>query len=430
MDEEIFDALVVGGGLAGLSAAYTLAQEGKEVVVLDRGDYSGAKNLTGGRLYVSPIRDLFPDLWKKAPFQRAVTREDICIMDAESSVNIAYDGPELGGERPQSYTVLRGTFDKWLAKQASRKGAMIVPNTRVDSVIEKDGQVVGVRTEAGEELYAHVVIAADGALSFTAQSAGMKKPFEDKDYAVGVKEVVELDERTIDDRFNLAPGEGCARLFLGDASMGKFGGGFLYTNKSSISLGIVVGIRDMEKAGVTAPEMFEHFKQRPEIQRLLEGGETAEYGAHVISEAGKGAFSQLYGDGILVAGDAAGFTMNIGLLVRGMEYAMASGYYAAKATLDACHAQDYSAKTLSVYERMICESFVGKDFENFKEAPAVLNHPYIFEEMPKLACNVFGDLFAVPADTEKPRIWPTVRKYLTFGELRKLVKNVGGFRKL
>lgn len=428
--DEVFDAIIVGGGLSGLSAAYILAQEGKEVVVLERGDYCGAKNLTGGRLYASPIRDMFPDLWKKAPLQRAVTREDVCIMSGDGSLNVSYDGPELGGEAPQSYTVLRGTFDKWFAKQVTRKGAMLVPNTRVDGVLRDGGKVVGVKTATGEELRAHVVIAADGVLSFVAQSAGLKKPFDARDYAVGVKEVVELDAKTIEDRFNVEPGQGCARLFLGDATMGKFGGGFLYTNKDTVSIGIVAGIRDLAESGTTAPVMFEHFKQRPEIKRLIAGGETVEYGAHVISEAGKGALSTLYGDGILVVGDAAGFAMNIGLLVRGMEYAMASGYYAAQATLQALEAGDFTAGKLAVYQKMIDGSFVGKDFESFAKAPQVLDRPYLFQDMPQLACSIFGDLFEVPADKPKERIWTTVRKQLTFGELCKAVKNLGGFRKL
>ncbi|NLP25566.1 MAG: FAD-dependent oxidoreductase, partial [Syntrophomonadaceae bacterium] len=77
---EKFDVIVVGGGLAGLAAAYTLAQEDLEVLVLERGDYSGAKNVTGGRLYLNPVRDLFPDLWKKAPLERFIAHEEVAMM--------------------------------------------------------------------------------------------------------------------------------------------------------------------------------------------------------------------------------------------------------------------------------------------------------------------------------------------------------------
>lgn len=51
MDEEVFDVVIVGGGLAGCAAAYALAKAGVEVVVVERGAFSGSKNMTGGRLY-------------------------------------------------------------------------------------------------------------------------------------------------------------------------------------------------------------------------------------------------------------------------------------------------------------------------------------------------------------------------------------------
>jgi electron transfer flavoprotein-quinone oxidoreductase len=90
---EQVDCIVVGGGLAGLSAAYGLASAGLEVMVLERGDYAGAKNVTGGRLYVSPIRELYPELWAEAPFERAVAREWITMMGdgAHTTFEVAAD---------------------------------------------------------------------------------------------------------------------------------------------------------------------------------------------------------------------------------------------------------------------------------------------------------------------------------------------------
>ena len=45
-----FDAIVVGSGCAGSVAAYELAKAGKAVLVVERGNYAGAKNMTGGRI--------------------------------------------------------------------------------------------------------------------------------------------------------------------------------------------------------------------------------------------------------------------------------------------------------------------------------------------------------------------------------------------
>ncbi|PKM78326.1 MAG: electron transfer flavoprotein [Firmicutes bacterium HGW-Firmicutes-15] len=419
---EIFDAIIVGAGLAGLAAAYTLAAEGLEVLVLERGDYPGAKNVTGGRIYLNPVREMFPELWKKAPLERYIAHEEVCIMDKERSINVRYDGMELGMEPYQSYSVLRGKFDKWFAKQAERKGAMIVAKSRVDDVIMENGQVVGV-IAGGEELRANVVIACDGVLSFTAEKAGLRKGAQAKNFAVGFKEIIELPRQVIEDRFNLEGDEGLARLYMGDVTKGKFGGGFLYTNKESISLGIVVGIKDLmeEEPRIEAPQLLDDFKQRPEVARLLKGGETVEYSAHVIPEGGYKVMDKLYGDGILVAGDAAGFSMNIGVTVRGMEYAMASGYFAAQAVIQAKEKNDFTRAGLATYETLLKNSFVLKDFINFKESLEVLEYPPLFKHYPELAGNIMKDLYEVPAGP-KARLYPTIKKYISMGEMWAMVQ--------
>jgi electron transfer flavoprotein-quinone oxidoreductase len=210
---------------------------------------------------------------------------------------------------------------------------------------------------------------------------------------------------------------------MGDATAGKFGGGFLYTNKESISLGIVVGIDALteEAPEIKAPELLDKFKQRPEIQRLIKGGETVEYSAHVIPEGGLKAMSKLYGDGILVAGDAAGFSMNIGVTVRGMEYAMASGYYAAQAVIEAKEKNDFSKTGLATYETLLNNSFVLKDFQSFKESLEVLEYPSLFKHYPELAGNIMRDLYEVPAGP-KARLFPTIKKYMSMGEIWSMVQ--------
>lgn len=67
MSEREFDAdvIIVGGGLAGCSAAIVLANAGLSVIVIERGDYCGAKNMTGGRLYGHSLEKLFQISKKK-----------------------------------------------------------------------------------------------------------------------------------------------------------------------------------------------------------------------------------------------------------------------------------------------------------------------------------------------------------------------------
>jgi electron transfer flavoprotein-quinone oxidoreductase len=116
-----FDVIIVGAGLAGLGAAYTLAGSGLEVLVLERGDYPGAKNMTGGRLYLNPVRNLFPDLFENAPLERFITHEGISIMAKDRSVTLNYAGNELRDEPHQSYSILRSKFDRWLSEDQGRR---------------------------------------------------------------------------------------------------------------------------------------------------------------------------------------------------------------------------------------------------------------------------------------------------------------------
>jgi electron transfer flavoprotein-quinone oxidoreductase len=422
-----FDVIVVGAGLAGLAAAYTMAREGLEVVVLERGEYAGSKNVSGGRLYVNPVRHLFPDLLNQAPFERFITREGFSMMAAERSITVDYYGSELGRTPYQSYTVLRSRFDRWLAEQAEAQGAMLLSSAKVDDVIIENGKIIGVLT-GGDDLHADVVIACDGVLSLVAEKAGLRAPGMPHEYAVGIKEVIELDADLINARFNLDGDEGSARLFFGDITKGKFGGGFIYTNRESISLGIVVGIKTLteDEPFLEAPAFLDGFKERPEITALIKGGQTVEYSAHVIPEGGYRSLTPLSGNGILVAGDAAGLALNLGVTVRGMEYALASGYYAAQTVLQAKDAGDYGAEKLAVYHTMLEHSFVLEDFKNFKDTPTVLDDRRIVNHYPELFGSIMRDLYEIPAGP-KNRLYPTIKRYLTIGEMLAMFKD---FRKV
>jgi len=419
-----FDVIIVGAGLAGLGAAYTLAGSGMEVLVLERGDYPGAKNVTGGRLYLNPVRDLFPGLFEKAPLERFIAHEEITLMAKDRSVALTYSGNELREHPHQSYSILRARFDRWLAEQVEAQGVMVLSKTRVDDLIKDNGVITGVLA-GGDELRADVVIACDGALSLLSEKAGLRSHASPENFALGIKEVITLDSGTINDRFHLEGNEGVAYLYVGDVTQGKFGGGFLYTNRESLSLGVVIGIEDAmdEKLPIEVPVLLEAFKQRPEIAPLIKGGSPAEYSAHVIPEGGFKALGKLCGNGILVAGDAAGLALNIGFTVRGMEYALASGCFAARAVLKAKEAGNFYTGTLNVYRKLLEESFVLQDLKNFQESPAVVGNPRYFTHYPELIGNLMRDIYTIPAGP-KERLYPTLRKHIGLAELWSIFKDL------
>jgi len=430
---EKFEVIIVGAGLAGLSAAYTLAQNGIEAVVVERGDYPGAKNATGGRLYLNPVKKYLPDLWpallEEKALERPVAVELLTMIAPETSTTLRFRSGEFATPPYHSFTVLRGVLDRWLAKKAQEKGALLVTKNRVDELIRENGKVIGV-VAGGEELGAETVIACDGVLSFVAEKAGLRTPGLPRNYAVGFKEVIELPSRRIEERFALGENEGAANLFLGSLTKGRFGGGFLYTNRSSISLGMVLRIQDLMDVHPLqeAPRFLDDFKARPEIAPLLAGGETVEYSAHVLPEAGFGGLIRPFADGLLVAGDAAGFSLNVGLTVRGMEFAIASGVLAARAFRQAREKRDFSASSLSVYQKFLEESFVWQDLKTFQHAPRFLDNPRLFDHYPQLVGEIFQSLFHIGEDP-KQRLFATVKGKVGWGEAWAVLKDLrGGFK--
>jgi len=399
---EKVDCIIVGGGLAGLSAAYGLASEGVEVLVIERGDYSGAKNVTGGRLYVSPIAEIYPELWEEAPLERRVTRELLTFMaeGSHTTVEVAADRFRTGP--PRSHTVLRAKLDQWLADKVMEKGGMVITKNRVDSILKDGDRVVGI-SAGGDEIGADVTIISEGALGLLSTEAGLRAEPVAKDHAVGFKEIIELPAETIQDRWHLNEGEGAAQLFLGSVTNGLMGGGFLYTNQDSISLGVVVGIDALRwnPQQKESYKLLDEFKELPQIKPLLAGGETVEYSAHTIPEGGVRKVPPLSGDGYLLAGDAAGLALNALVTVRGMDFAIASGYHAARTVLSAREREDFSTTTLSGYDQALGESFVLKEMEKSQYIPEIMENPRLYGHYPQAVNALMEDIFTVREEPGK-----------------------------
>jgi electron transfer flavoprotein-quinone oxidoreductase len=425
------DVIIVGGGLAGLACAYELADSGMTVIVLERGDFSGSKNVTGGRIYLGPLREYLPNLWKEAPLERHVSKEIITLIGEHNSTTFELYSDRFNQEPYPSYTVLRAKFDRWLADLVSEKGIFVIPQKQVEQIIKEGEKIIGVRT-GDEELGADCVVAADGILSFTAEMAGLRQPFQPEHFALGLKEVIQLDSKTIEDRFRLGEKEGAAQLFAGSLTKGMLGGGFLYTNQESLSLGIVIGIQSLNRKEPREEiyKLLDEFKERPEIKNLVKGGIVIEYSAHLITEGGIHTKPRVYGDGILVAGDAAGLGLNMLVTVRGMEYALASGVLAGRTIKRAKEKNDFSASSLAWYDSLLNGSFIIREMTTFKNSLRVLENERLFSKYPQAISDLYERVMRVderPKEGIYQTLWEGLKKdFLNFQtfkdwlELRKM----------
>jgi electron transfer flavoprotein-quinone oxidoreductase len=390
-----FDAIVVGAGPAGSSAALAMARAGLRVALIERGEYAGAKNVSGAALYAPGLlAELLPNYWEEAPVERFLTRRVISLLGQESALSIDFRTNHFAQPPYNGFTILRPKFDRWLADKAQQAGAVLITSTVVDDLLYERDQVVGVlcRREQGE-LYAPIVIAADGANSFLAKKAGLQHEFKADEMTLGIKEVLRLDAHTIEERFNLTNDQGMATEYVGFATGNVKGGAFLYTNRDTLSIGLVTQIASLAQQRVKAYELLDQFKQHPAVAPLVRDSVPVEYSAHMIPEGGWAMLPKLSRGGLLVAGDAAGFVFAAGIFLEGMNFAIASGL-AAAATAQEAHSQgDFSAASMARYRQRLENSFVLQDLKRFKRAPAFLNNERLLHMYPELLCQAAENVF-------------------------------------
>ncbi len=375
MDKEKFniDAIVVGAGPAGISAALTLKRGGKNVVVIERSDKAGTKNMFGGAVYLNSIKSILPESFNKAPYERFIVNHTYSFLNDSGSVDIKSSALADNS----TATVMRPKFDAWLVEEAKKEGVYFAPRTLVKKLIYKNGSVVGVKTEQ-EKYFAPVVILADGVNSLLSKDIGLRKEYFPKDMVLSVKETYKLDKKILEERFNLEPdtNEGAMYEFFGGLAgfyltekkkkhpVTPFAIGFLYTFKDTISLGLGVSLEDLTLYKMKPYEVLEKFKKHPVVKKLIAGAEMNEYSAHMIPEYGYNHLSKLYANGVMIAGDAAGLINSAHF--EGTNFAIESGKLAGETAIIALNLEKYDHNILKTYEEKLRNSFVLKDMKSYR----------------------------------------------------------------
>jgi electron transfer flavoprotein-quinone oxidoreductase len=392
-----YQAVVVGAGPAGASAALTMARAGLDVALVERGNFPGEKNMFGGMLHRLPsLEEIFPDFWDRAPLERHIAKKGVTFMTGDSTFNTTIEPGSFDKTPYNGYTVFRPRFDRWLAEEAVKAGATLITRSLVDEVTKVNGKVTGV-TILGRKgaLLAPVVVAADGVLSFTALKAGLRRPtFDPGQMAVGVKALIDLSSEAINDRFGLAREQGFANEFVG-CTAGVRGGGCLYTNYDSLSVGLVFHLASLKASGKTPYDLLNAFLEQPQVAKMVRGGRLLEYSAHLIPEGGYDMIPELYGDGILVTGDAAALCNATGLNLEGINLASHSGILAGQAAVAAHEAKDFSRRGLSLYKKLMDKSYVMKDLKQYRNAPKMLHNNRIYQQYPEFVCSFMESLYKI-----------------------------------
>ena len=371
------DVLIVGGGPAGMSAALRMAQlqkaqggEPLQIAVLEKAREAGAHMLSGAMLDPSALQDLVPDFKEKgAPLASDVHHEQVYYLTKTGKIPFPIIPPPL--QNHGNYIISLNRFVKWMAGLVEAEGVDLFAGFPASEVLYDDDRVVGVRTrdqgidkhgakkstfEAGVDIRAKVTILCDGVrgnltkqlVRRLALDAGKQPQL----YAIGIKELWEVPNDRI------KPGTVIHSLGY-PLRMEEFGGAFLYSMPGGlVSFGLVTGL-DYRDPMFDPHQAFQHLKQHPVFASILQGGTLVRYGAKALPEGGWHTIPRLYGDGVLIAGDAGGFVNSMRL--KGVHLAMRTGMLAAESAFEAIRAGDTSAARLKSYENAVNASQVRSE---------------------------------------------------------------------
>jgi len=425
-----YDVVVVGAGPGGSAAALTLARKGVKVLLVERAKVPGEGNVSGGVLYGDftkgyGLMDLLPDFESEAPLERKVLSHEVDILSAPDQRSGSYQQYRLDGnsilarlglftveiQTGHNYTVTRSEFDRWFAEKAAAAGAELMTETTVSALLtdsaggerageergEREPAVLGVKTSHGD-IRCKIVIDSAGVTSGLVEAAGLRERLGPRQLYHAVKHVFRLPREEVDRRFKLREGEGRAVNCFGDFMLGVSGSAFVYTNRETVSVGIVASVDSMVRAFTerfdkvgTLQDVLESFESHPYAAEFLKGSELLEFSAHNIPRGPTAMLKKPYASGYLATGDALGAFIKIGPLFDGMRRAIASGIMAAEAYLLASESGSFRASNLSRYKDKLAplyedvnrsgrESFFSESGFAYSTLPRILFSSSLFSK--------------------------------------------------
>ena len=381
-----FDAVIVGGGPAGLASAIRLkqlaAQKGSEISVclIEKGAEIGAHILSGALMDPRALNELLPN-WQQdgAPLNAPVSEDRFFILSEDGAIKIPNSLLPKCFHNEGNYVISLGNVCRWLGEQAEALGVEIYPGfAGAEVLFNEDGSVKGVATgdmgrlhngsegpnfQMGMELLGKYTFFAEGCRGHLGKQLeakfNLREGVDPQTYGIGLKELWEITPEM--HQLGLVIHSGGWPM-----QPDTYGGGFLYhLENNQIAVGFVVGL-GYSNPHLSPFEEFQRFKTHPEIRKFLESGKRISYGARALTAGGLQSLPKLTFPGGVLVGDDAGF-LNAAR-IKGSHCAIKSGMLAAEACFDAL-AKECQHDELTAYPEAFKASWLHEELHlsrNFK----------------------------------------------------------------
>jgi FADH2-dependent halogenase/halogenation protein CepH len=337
---ESFDAIVVGGGPAGSSAAARLAMDGRSVLLLERAYmprfHIGESLIPGACAVLEQLGVL--DQIRAEDFPDKHGAEFCSVIGFNTRVPFECQG---AGRHPQAYNVERAAFDKILLDNARAQGATVIEGAAVESIEFEDGRAVGVTYRVDAEVCdarAGYVIDAAGRASKIAKMFGLRTKIDKLRMLAVFKHYAGFDD---------ANHLGVA----GDLQIGQHRDGWVWAipiRSDVISVGAVMP-EEIYAAGQPEALFHEHVARLKRITTRIEGAEPT--GGVRVARDYSYYSDTIAGPGWLMVGDSACFLDP--LFSGGVTLALTTGVRAGEVVSDLLSNPEDEAEALEHYSNFV-----------------------------------------------------------------------------
>lgn len=336
---QTYDVVVIGAGPAGSMAGRVLAERGRNVLLLEKGEFPGRKKACGGMLPLNAFREF--DIPER-------------IIETETEQEIFVFPWYKRTTKQRNAVVQRTVFDEELTFLARGAGANLIMSSRVSGVErQRDGKMSIEATSSGERrrFQSAAVIFADGVHTMAAPSMGIGFRKRRNNVAFGLEYALEAPDNKLRDY----------HIFFGETEIG-WGYIWVFPNKNFLNVGVYLlpwklrkhpGRRDIlnYKLNTCSEELAELLRGKRVVKRI---------GGFIPMEPA----SSLHCESAVVAGDSAGLVFPF--TAGGIKTALLSGKLAGEIVDDALSGRQplasYEAriKASPYYKTMLKESLLFK----------------------------------------------------------------------